>query len=69
MAQVKALKSFEFNGEIKHPWSDPFEIDDCDVEQFKAMELVEYAVAKAEESAPVEPHQEAQKRGRKSENK
>ena len=41
MAQVKALKSFQLQGQIKHPWSAPFEIADNAVAQFCALHLVE----------------------------
>lgn len=40
MAKVQPIKSFEYLGEIKHPWSEPFEIPDDRVAQFVARRLV-----------------------------
>lgn len=41
MAKVKALKSFEFDGEIKNPWdSEAFDIPESRVTQFLALGLV-----------------------------
>lgn len=40
MAKVKPIKSFEYLGEIKHPWSEPFDIPDDRVAQFVARRLV-----------------------------
>lgn len=46
MAKVKALKSFEFDGEIKNPWgSEEFEIPDNRVKQFVGLGLVVLADA------------------------
>lgn len=40
MAKVQPIKSFEYLGEIKHPWSEPFDIPDDRVAQFVARRLV-----------------------------
>lgn len=39
--KVKALKSFDFDGEIKTPNSKPFEIDGSRVNQFESLGLIE----------------------------
>ncbi|WP_157667593.1 hypothetical protein [Comamonas serinivorans] len=55
MATVKAIRSFEYLGEIKSPRSDAFDIPDNQVEQFLARGLVASAVvAHAEPKSPVE---------------
>lgn len=71
MALVKALKSFEFQGSIMHPWAEPFEIRDNDVVQFLALKLVEQCEVTdtAEPGNPAEQVQEPARRGRKPNHK
>ncbi|WP_159913039.1 hypothetical protein [Pantoea sp. 18069] len=67
MAKVKALKSFEFEGEIKNPWnSEQFDIPDSRVTQFLALGLV--AVAPDGQAAALASEfavENAPRRGRK----
>lgn len=71
MAKIKALKSFEFDGEIKNPWdSDPFDIPESRVTQFLALGLVarvggaEVPADPGNQQAPAAPD-DAPRRGRK----